>query len=128
MDDRDGEVTKCNKALVPVVAQSELLFLAKQGNLRDRSFYRDNKHIKSEKIGRYVSNIKSVLREAYGIEDPRRMNQSAKNHRNSPEFSRRKEDKHIVQNNIPGHYEKQSRGDPDEDMMRNLRRLFSLLK
>ena len=71
-DDRDSHVRKCNEALVALAEQNELIFLAPQGNLRDESFFRDEKHIKKEKIARYVSNIKTALRMAYGIEDPRR--------------------------------------------------------
>ena len=128
MDDRDGEVTKCNKALVPIVAQDDLLFLAKQTNLRDKSFFRDNKHIKSEKIGRYVANIKTELRNAYGMEDPRKTNHSAKFDRVSPRFSRRPQDQNNFHNNKLGHYQNQTRSSADDELKVNLRRLFALLQ
>ena len=72
-DPRDKEVIECNGALFSVAEKDANIFLAKQSNLRDReySFFFDVKHVKSNKIGRYVSNIKIALRKAYGIADPR---------------------------------------------------------
>ena len=128
MDERDGEVTKCNKALVSIAAQDELLFLAKQGNLRDNSFFRDNKHIKSEKIGRYVANIKIELRNAYGMKDPHKSNHSAKFDRVSPRLPQRPHDQNNFHNNKLGHYQNQMRASADDELKVNLRRLFALLQ
>ncbi len=73
---RDKEVIDCNKALIDVVANDERVFLAKQSNLRDSAytFFFDEKHVKSSKIGRYVNNLKIALRKAYGYTDYRQSN------------------------------------------------------
>ena len=128
MDDRDGEVMKCNKALVPIAAQDDLLFLAKQTNLRDKSFFRDNKQVKGEKIGRYVANIKTALRNAYGIGDPRKTNHSAKFERVSPRFSRHSQYHNNFNNNKLGQCQNQTSVSADDEQLKvNLRRLFALL-
>ena len=128
MDERDGEVTKCNKALASIAVQDDLVFLAKQGNLRDNSFFRDNKHIKSEKIGRYVANVKNELRNAYGIKDPRKSNHSANFERISPRLPQRQHDQNNFHNNKLAHYQNQMRGSADDELKVNLRRLFALLQ
>ncbi len=73
-DSRDEQVIECNKELQSYDRENLHIFLAKQSNLRDNtySFFHDEKHVKKNKIGRYASNLKSTLRKAYGIEDPRK--------------------------------------------------------
>ena len=89
---RDKEVIDCNKVLIDAVANDDRVFLAKQSNLRDPeyTFFFDEKHIKSDKIGRYVNNIKIALRKAYGNTDYRQSNMVNEQYtRSSNNFQRR---------------------------------------
>ena len=104
-DDRDDQVIECNKALLNIAKTKGGIFLAEQGNLRDRtySFHHDNKHIKQGKIARYASNLKIAMRRAYGMEDPRYSNY--RNHQNQQRNDRNNQRDNLPSRSNAQHYQ-----------------------
>ena len=68
-DNKDKDVSECNRLLASICSEDENIFLINHDNLRDRNYSKlyDTKHIRYWAIWLRVSNIKQMLRKAYGI-------------------------------------------------------------
>ena len=66
MDNRDSAVQEVNASIKDLKDSNANVYVIRNSNLRNSSFFRDNKHIRQEHIARYAANIKHTLRVAYG--------------------------------------------------------------
>ena len=74
-DTRDGEVKALNNLPNNYGHSHVDVIIAKHRNLRDPSWsmYRDEKHIKNEKIAKLAANLIKALKTAYGITSKREL-------------------------------------------------------
>ena len=72
MDKLDAAVKATNTLISQYVDKTENTYIAKHGNLRDRDFYYDQKHLKESIIPRFAANIKRGINTAYGREYKKR--------------------------------------------------------
>ena len=66
-DHLDAEVIRCNSLINAYYTSKDHVFIAKHENLRNKYFFTDNKHITRNITPRFVSNLKTALRKAYGV-------------------------------------------------------------